>query len=65
MDNDSRPFDHAASGASGHAPAPAQTSCDAAADGFADIGYEAADPWLHAPLWCEAMQACQTPRDRR
>ena len=22
-----------------------------------DLGYEAADPSLHAPFWCEAMQS--------
>lgn len=26
-------------------------------DELAGIGYEAAYPLLHAPLWCEAMQA--------
>jgi len=26
-------------------------------DDLAGIGYEAANPQLHAPLWCEAMQA--------
>jgi hypothetical protein len=25
------------------------------------IGYEAADPALHAPLWAEAMQAAARP----
>jgi hypothetical protein len=65
MDNDSRPFDHAAADAPGLAPTTAQTSGEAVVDGFAEIGYEAADPWLHAPLWREAMQACPAPRDRR
>ena len=65
MDNDSRPFEHADSGAGGPASAPVQASGDAAADSLADIGYESADPWLHAPLWREAMQACPARRDWR
>lgn len=36
-----------------------------AADVFSAIGYEAADPALHAPLWAEAIQAGATPKNLR
>lgn len=54
MANDSKGLDDA-----GHVPA-AQSNQEVAvetgADAFHAIGYEAADPFLHSPLWSEAVQ---------
>ena len=36
-----------------------------ATHGDSAIGYEAADPTLHAPLWTEAIQASPIPRSLR
>lgn len=49
------------------APGPSEAGADAAAaDGaFSAIGYEAADPSLHAPFWSEALQAGPTGRFAR
>jgi hypothetical protein len=60
MGNDSKGLDDP-----GRTPA-TQGSPDAAVETGADalnaIGYEAADPSLHAPLWREAVQAGPTGR---
>lgn len=39
-----------------------ESGLDAGADVFNAIGYEAADPSLHAPLWSEAVQSGPTGR---
>jgi hypothetical protein len=36
-----------------------------AAEAFSAIGYEAADPGLHAPLWTEAIRATGRGTDLR
>ena len=41
-------------------PGQPEGGLDAGADVFNAIGYEAADPSLHAPLWSEAVQAGPT-----
>jgi hypothetical protein len=35
------------------------------ADGLDALGYEAADPALHTPLWSEAIQASPATRNLR
>ena len=65
MSNDAESFDHGAPASPAEASTGSGLALDAGADFFADIGYEAADPSLQAPLWRAAMPGLSTARDRR
>lgn len=65
MDNDSKSFNHALPAGASAGPGGFGLQLGPASDGFADIGYEAADPSLQCPLWCAAMHALPAGADSR
>lgn len=60
MGNDSKGLDD--SGRAPATPGGLEAAVETGADAHNAIGYEAADPSLHAPLWSEAVQAGPTGR---
>jgi hypothetical protein len=64
MGNDAKAINDPNPGLPLSAPASVE-SMDGTADGLAFIGYEAADPSLHAPFWSEALQAAGSTRNLR
>jgi hypothetical protein len=64
MGNDAKAINDPTPGLPLGAPASVE-SMDGTADGLAFIGYEAADPSLHAPFWSEALQAAASTRNLR